>query len=135
MQKEVLIAESLLIVGLVGLVIWQRRKRELKRWWQAWRAKPKRKWTLRPRTPDDCVDCRLALAEQGPRRTASPRPWAEVKSKQGRPKAHDSQGYACMNPWCEYYKVTDARLHALRWDGQRNTCEARMVKKPRSREK
>jgi IS1 family transposase len=123
MQEEVLIAESLLIVGLVGLVIWQRRKRELKRWWQAWRAKPKRKWRLRPRTPEDCVDCRLAVAEQGPKRTASPRPWREVKSKQGRPKAHDSQGYACMNPWCEYYKVTDARLHALRWDGQRNACE------------
>jgi transposase-like protein/IS1 family transposase len=25
-----------------------------------------------------------------------------------------------MNAACEYYKVTDARVHALRWDGQRN---------------
>jgi IS1 family transposase len=124
MQEEALIAESLLIVWLIGWVSWQRRKRELKRWWKAWRAKPKRKWTLRPRTPDDCLDCRLAQAEQGPGRTASPRPWREVKSKRGRPKQHDSHGQACMDTGCEYYKVTDATIHALRWDGQRNACEA-----------
>ena len=29
-----------------------------------------------------------------------------------------------MNPGCEYYKDTDADFHALRWDGQRNRCEA-----------
>ena len=65
MQKEALIAESMLVIGLLGLVIWQQRKRELKRWWQAWWAKPKRKWTLRPRTPEDCLDCRLALVNKG----------------------------------------------------------------------
>jgi IS1 family transposase len=123
-QNEAFIAESVLIGWLIGWVIWQRRKRELKRWWKAWRAKPKRPWTRRPGTPDDCPDCRLARAEQGPGRTANPRPWADVKSERGRPKEHDSEGYACMNPGCEYYKVTDARMHALRWDGQRNACEA-----------
>jgi hypothetical protein len=74
--------------------------------------------------PDDCLDCRLAPAEHGPSRAQGPRPWREVKSKRGRPKKHDSRGYACMNPACEYYKVTDAAIHALRWDGQRNACEA-----------
>ncbi len=29
-----------------------------------------------------------------------------------------------MNPRCEYYKDTDPDFHALRWDGQRNACEA-----------
>jgi IS1 family transposase len=29
-----------------------------------------------------------------------------------------------MEPQCEYYKDTDPDYHALRWDGQRNTCEA-----------
>jgi hypothetical protein len=89
-----------------------------------WRAKPKRKWTLRPRTPDDCLDCRLAHTEHGPSRAQGPRPWCEVKSKRGRPKQHDSHGQACMDTRCEYYKVTDAAIHALRWDGQRNACEA-----------
>lgn len=124
MQEEVLIAESMLLIGLLGLVIWQGRKRELKRWWQAWRAKPNRKWTLRPRTPDDCMDCRLTHAEQGPSRAQGPRRWGEVKSRRGRPKSHESDGQACMNPACEYYKVTDATIHALRWDGERNGCEA-----------
>ena len=124
MQKEALIAERVLLVWLIGWVIWQRRKRELKRWWQGWRAKPKRKWMLRPRTADDCMDYRLVQAEQGPRRAQGPRPWREVKSKRGRPKKHDSHGHACMNTACEYYKVTDATIHALRWDGQRNACEA-----------
>jgi IS1 family transposase len=123
-QKEVLIAESVLLIWLIGLVLWQRHKRELKRWWNALWAKPKRKWTLRPRIPDDCLDCRLATAEHGPSRAQGPRSWIEVKSQRGRPKQHDSSGHACMNTACEYYKVTDAALHALRWDGQRNACEA-----------
>jgi transposase-like protein len=29
-----------------------------------------------------------------------------------------------MNRWCAYYKITDRHIHALRWDGQRNQCEA-----------
>jgi hypothetical protein len=29
-----------------------------------------------------------------------------------------------MDTTCKYYKVTDATVHALRWDGQRNVCEA-----------
>jgi transposase-like protein len=29
-----------------------------------------------------------------------------------------------MNPFCEYYRDTDPEFHALRWDGQRNKCEA-----------
>ena len=124
MQTEALIVESVLLIGLMGWVIWERRQRDLKRWWKTWRAKPKRPWTLRPRTPDDCLDCRLGPAEVDPRRTQGPRPWSEVKSKPGRPQTHDSHGHACMNPRCEYYQITDARIHALRWNGQRNACEA-----------
>jgi len=124
MQTEALIVESILLIWFVGWVIWERRKRDLKRWWKTWRAQPKRPWTLRPRTPDDCLDCRLGPAEVVPGRTQGPRPWSEVKSKPGRPKTHDSHGHACMNPRCEYYKITDASIHALRWDGQRNACEA-----------
>ncbi len=48
----------------------------------------------------------------------------EVKSGRGRPKTYDSDGQACMEPGCEYYKDTDATYHALRRDGQRNQCEA-----------
>jgi transposase-like protein/IS1 family transposase len=124
MQKVALLVESGLILVLVGMVLWQRYQRTLNTWWKNWRAKPKRPWTMRPRTPDDCQDCRLTEAEVGPGRSQGRRPWPDVKSRRGRPKTHDSSGQACMNPQCEYYKDTDPAFHALRWDGQRNACEA-----------
>jgi hypothetical protein len=122
-QKAALLIESIIILVLMSVVVWHGYQRPLKRWWQSGRAKPKRPWSLRPRTPDDCQDCRLAAAEAGPSRSQERRRWSEVKSRRGRPKEHDSSGQACMNPRCEYYKDTDPDFHALRWDGQRNACE------------
>ncbi len=75
MQKEALVAQSVVTLVLLGMVMWQRYQRILKKWWQAWRAKPKRLWTLQPRTPDDCQDCRLAAAEAGPGRSQARRRW------------------------------------------------------------
>jgi hypothetical protein len=60
MQKEALAAQSVVILVLLGMVVWQRYHRTVKKWWQAGRAKPKRAWTLRDREPNDCQDCRLA---------------------------------------------------------------------------
>jgi IS1 family transposase len=78
---------------------------------------------LRPRTPRDCQDCRTESHGEGPdlRRTA--RAWSEVKSTRGRPKTHNTDGQACMDPRCEYYKDTDGTHHALRWDGQQHQGE------------
>jgi hypothetical protein len=116
-QKVALLMESIMLWVLLGMLIWQRYQRTLKTWWKNWRAKPKRPWSLQPRTPDDCQDCRLAEAEVGPSRSQGRRPWLEVKSRGGRLKTHDSRGQACMNPQCEYYKDTDPDFHALRRDG------------------
>jgi hypothetical protein len=123
-QKAALLIESIMILVLLAMVVWHRYQRTLKRWWKTWRAKPKRPWSLRPRTPDDCQDCRLAEAEVGPSRSQGRRRWSEEKSRRGRPKEHDSSGQACMNGPCRFYKDTDPDYHALRWDGQRNACEA-----------
>jgi hypothetical protein len=54
MQKVALVVESVAIMLLLSLVLWQRYERRLKKWWKSWRAKSKRAWTLRPRTPADC---------------------------------------------------------------------------------
>lgn len=124
MQKTVLMLESVLLVVVLVTVVWQSKRREIKRWWKGWRAKAKRTRELKPRSPEDCQDCRLAKTEQGPERVRTGQPWGEVKSRRGRPKIHDSDGQACMKPGCVYYKETDAAYHALRWDGQRNECEA-----------
>ncbi len=49
--------------------------------------------------------------------------WSSRNSKRGRPKTVDSDGYACMNQACLYYRVTDGSVHALVSHSQRGTRE------------
>lgn len=114
MPKIALVIESIFLVVLLTRVVWASKQREIKRWWKVWRAKPKWERHLRARAPDDCQDCRLAEAERGPERVKARQPWGEVKSRRGRPKTYDSEGQACMNPRCVYYRDADADYHALR---------------------
>ena len=74
---------------------------------------------LKPRTPLDCPACRLASTPSsvvGPP-PAPVRPWREVKRRRGAPKRVKTEGYACPNPQCPYFGITDAHVHALlrRW--------------------
>ncbi len=123
MQKLVLTIECLLLV-LLGMWLWENCLWSMYRRWRDHRQQTKREWNLKPRTPEDCPTCRLEkrLTLRDNVRTA--RPWSEVKSRRGRPKTHNTDGQACMEPSCEYYKDTDATHHALRWDGTRNKGEA-----------
>ncbi len=66
---------------------------------------------LKPRTPLDCPVCRLTLPGVGPA-SAPIRPWSEVKSRRGAPKRVNTEGYACPNPQCAYFGITDAHIHA-----------------------
>jgi len=80
---------------------------------------------LKPRTPDDCPQCRRetlspALEKPKPR---SIRPWSEVKSRRGAPEQIDTQGFACGRPGCIYFGVADAQLHALVGDGAHGKAE------------
>jgi IS1 family transposase len=124
MQAAMRMMESGLLVMLLALLLWEGYGRMVKGWWKRGQKKEKRAWNMQPRTPADCQDCRLALPEGLPEVKRTPEPWAMVKSRRGRPKEHNSDGYACMNRLCVYYKITDGHMHALRWDGQRNACEA-----------
>jgi transposase-like protein/IS1 family transposase len=44
-------------------------------------------------------------------------PWATVKSRRGAPKRIDTQGFACPNRSCPYYRIADTQIHALVGDG------------------
>ena len=59
---------------------------------------------LKPRTPVDCLACRLASPPSSAGRPAPlpVRPWPEVKSRRGAPKRIDTAGFACPNPQCPY---------------------------------
>jgi len=69
---------------------------------------------LKPRSPDDCLVCRLACTPppSGKSASAPVRPWREVKSRRGAPKRIDTHGYACPKQQCAYFGNTDAHIHA-----------------------
>ena len=119
MQELIIIIQQIIILILLLCLPWDQYERRFKGWWKKYWQKSKQARHLRPRDPSSCAACcsaqHLANQERG---QASP--WERVKSRRGRPKAHSSGGYACMNPRCPYYKVTDERVHALRRDGTRN---------------
>ena len=80
---------------------------------------------LKPRCPDDCPTCRLAST---PSAVVEPvplpvRPWREVKSRRGAPKRIPTDGFACPNPQCLYFGITDAQFHALVGDGKHGQAE------------
>jgi transposase-like protein/IS1 family transposase len=100
-----------------------------------WRRQPTRQRTtviatqiqrlLKPRTPHDCPACRQqALAPMGKARTPPPvTPWFQIKSRRGAPKRINTQGFACPNRTCPYYRITDVRVHALVGDGSEGKIE------------
>jgi len=60
MQKAAIIVESVVLVVMLGLLLWEWGKRRWKAWREAGRAKQsKRQYTLQPRTPKDCLACRV----------------------------------------------------------------------------
>jgi len=78
---------------------------------------------LKPRSPDDCPACRRhdVLSRSAP--TPPPRPWHELKSHRGAPKRIVTDGFACPNAACPYYRITDAAIHALVGDGTHGKTE------------
>ena len=80
---------------------------------------------LKPRSPDDCPVCRLSTTPSlsGGPAPAPVRPWHEVKRRRGAPKRIDTEGFACPNQQCRYFRITDARVHALVGDGQHGRAE------------
>jgi transposase-like protein/IS1 family transposase len=80
---------------------------------------------LKPRTPDDCPVCHLASpASSGREPAPAPvRPWSEVKSRRGAPKRVNTEGFACPNPQCPYFGITDGHVHALVGDGKHGQAE------------
>jgi transposase-like protein len=78
---------------------------------------------LKPRCPDDCPACRLASTASSGGGPAPVRPWPEVKSRRGAPKRIPTDGFACPNPQCSYFGISDVRVHALVGDGRHGQTE------------
>ncbi len=80
---------------------------------------------LKPRTPLDCLACRLSCDNlSGVGLASAPvRPWREFKSRRGAPKRVNTEGFVCPNPQCPYVGITDAHIHALVGDGKHGHAE------------
>jgi transposase-like protein len=80
---------------------------------------------LKPRCPDDCPACCHSSppSSDGGPAPAPVRPCCEVKSRRGAPKRIHTEGFACPNPQCPYFGITDARVHALVGDGKHGHAE------------
>jgi transposase-like protein len=68
---------------------------------------------LKPRTPNDCPACRVTPRPGLPPASPPLKPYSQVKSPRGRKKRIATAGYACPNPDCLYYGITDEHMHAL----------------------
>jgi hypothetical protein len=113
----------LLIVVLVWLAwVWRRRQHSQQR--TASGAATVRR-LLKPRTPDDCPVCHLSgTVPTGSAPTGSRvPPWRAVKSRRGAPKRITTQGFACPNRACSYYRIIDEQLHALVAEGTERKAE------------
>jgi hypothetical protein len=88
----------------------------------------------KPCTPDDCPACHhQGVTLVGNRLLHPPvTPWQKVKTHRGAPKCFTTDGFACPNRRCIYYRITDGQVHALVGDGthgkheriQRLRCQA-----------
>jgi transposase-like protein len=86
--------------------------------------RPKVPRPLRPKSGADCPFCRaeeLARHSDNPTHEVRPRrppqSWRSTWSRPGRKKASRTEGFACHNPACPYYGITDQTRHALVFDG------------------
>jgi IS1 family transposase len=80
---------------------------------------------LKPRTPAACPTCRrhTTLPSSAPAPLQPPPPWRECKSRRGAPKRIATDGFACPNPTCVYFRNSDATIHALVGDGTHGKVE------------
>src|SRR5918998_3455787 len=109
-----------LVLGALWLVCRPHRQRQP----QAARGAATLDRLLKPRTADDCPACRRhgSLLQAAPV-PPPPRPWRELKSRRGAPRRIITDGFACPNAACAYYRVTDAAIHALVGDGAHGKYE------------
>ena len=80
------------------------------------RAQPNAKPTprpLKPRTPDDCSACCVTPQPGLPPASTPLKPYSQVKDPRDRKKRLATAGFACPNPECLYFGITDDLIHAL----------------------
>lgn len=74
-----------------------------------------------PKTPHDCPHCCAGIQLQMARINHNVTPWSQRKGKGGVKKQSNTTGFACLNPLCEYFGISNPAIHALVQDCYRGT--------------
>ena len=106
-----------LFAFLLVRVAWKVYAPRLRRRWRRAKAHLPRRW--KPRSPKDCPHCCQALSLEPCPIERNVEPYIKRKSRRGRKKEICTGGYACLNPHCEYFGITDDQVHALVGNGKR----------------
>lgn len=122
--------EHLLIIVLLSILLrnfwvrYQARQEKLKK--KSKKKGPPRKW--KPRNPKHCPACRagVCLPALHPRREV--KPWKAVKSTHSRKKHIQTEGHCCLNPFCWYFGITDAAVHALAGNGTQGPNKIQLLR-------
>lgn len=111
--------QSLLIFILSALLLhawWRLYRTRIIAWWKRQKDSLPRRW--QPKSPDDCPYCRTGINILPNPIHRKVQPWNTRKSSRGRRKSIPTHGFACLNPSCEYFGITDETIHALVGNGK-----------------
>ena len=113
--------DRLLLILFAVLLLrlgWQLYAPQLKRRWKNAKAHLPRRW--KPRSPKDCPHCCEGLSLESCPVQRKVEPYTtERKSMRGRKKEICTTGFACLNPLCDFFGITDDQVHALVGNGKR----------------
>ena len=104
----------ILILGIALLRAWWKPyRRRIQRWWKRTKDQLPRQW--HPKSPEDCPLCQAEVAgiTEPVFDIQAVEPYQESKSRRGRKKTIQTEGYACPYSECKYFGVTEAERHAL----------------------
>ena len=96
---------------------WQLYAPRLRRRWKNAKVRLPRRW--KPRSPKDCPHCCQGLGLESHPIQREVDPYAKRKSTRGRQKEICTAGFACLNPLCDFFGITDDQVHALVGNGKR----------------
>jgi hypothetical protein len=114
------------LLGILGILVLSFEiYRYLRRYWirlilekKKKGERPRKPPVMRPKSELDCPYCVKEKGKLGSPRREMPVAWSERKGRGGPKKKISSEGYFCANQGCEYYGITDEKVHALVWYGR-----------------
>ena len=114
--------QDLLIILLAILLAWEFNRFLKSRRFRNFIARlkpptsPPKPRAMKPKSEKDCPFCAAEKAAGNHRvvsYTHHPISWCQCKGQGGRKKRISTQGCACPNPKCDYYRIIDEQIHAL----------------------